>query len=703
MKRFFILISILSVASIGSASAMKDIPDTTFLYNKYLELMTVGEWVVGLSENGITLLQWDPGTNTLVRHKHYVFNTSSKSMKLRGTILIVRHENDDLSFFDSQSFPLVEKLGTVTPNVDYFDFAFVGGEIYLSRWFDGIDRYRLQNFNSLVFLENEISAVAATQLESDSVNLFALDLYNGVLKYDLRLGFGNNINKILVNQRPFAFSLLQNLVFISKNSEGAYFGIFHDSGNQLLTEITGVPSPNKVLRADIGFALVSERELNVFDADPELFRTYTFDSNRWQGDTIKINNEHKLLLPGKENGVTLFDLIDQVQQDEVLSYPGKINSAIVDDCRIFTGGGGNPLEVYEIEGDSLLSPLQLREAETGVADLSISSSFLLALYGSEQRVFVFDISNVNDVTDATDTLPVSIADASELNTYEQPEKSVQLVTVENKNQIELFTGALGSFEPATVWTFDKPIADAKIVNGRLFVTDRFETITAYSIESDFSLSKCAERNLTGTGWAMAGHNNQLFVFTGNTLSVFDDCLVLDTIVRMSAYVLDAEIENDTLYEVGPDGIAKYDLHSGLPVLADKGGLKGSQISVDNGTIATTDGSSINIYFGETSESGGENNVAKVDGIRLYENYPEPFNSATTIQFELPSNSQVELSVYNLLGQRVRVLKDNYLNAGRHSISWDGKNGLGLDVASGIYFYKLQVGEETISKKMLLIK
>ncbi|HEX2897352.1 MAG TPA: T9SS type A sorting domain-containing protein, partial [candidate division Zixibacteria bacterium] len=420
-------------------------------------------------------------------------------------------------------------------------------------------------------------------------------------------------------------------------------------------------------------------------------------------DITKINDEYKLLLPGKENGITLFDLIDQLQQVEVLSHPGKINSAIVEDRRVFTGGGGNPLEVYEIIGGSLHPPLRLREAVTGVADLSISGDFLLALYAYEQKLFVFDISRANEITDAIDTLPVSIANALELNLCELPDNLTPFLTVENKNQIELFAGASGSYEPETVWTFDKPIADAKIVDGKLFVTDRFETITAYSILDDYSLDKCAERNLTGTGWEMAEYNDKLFVFTGNTLTTFDNCLELDTIVRLSSFVLDAEIKNDTLYTVGPDGIAKYDLQSGLPVLADLGGLKGSQISVENGTIATTDGSSINIYFGENIESDGGNGVARDNGLKLYENYPEPFNSSTTIQFELPTSTLAELSIFNLLGQRVRVLINRTFDAGVHKVSWDGKDELGGDVSSGIYFYRLTAGTDVISKKMILIK
>ncbi len=90
--------------------------------------------------------------------------------------------------------------------------------------------------------------------------------------------------------------------------------------------------------------------------------------------------------------------------------------------------------------------------------------------------------------------------------------------------------------------------------------------------------------------------------------------------------------------------------------------------------------------------------------RLFQNYPNPFNPSTTIRFALPAPQRVRITIYNLLGQRVRQLvKDQALQAGFHARNWDGRSDAGTPVASGLYFYRIQAGEFVRSKKMLLIR
>jgi len=88
---------------------------------------------------------------------------------------------------------------------------------------------------------------------------------------------------------------------------------------------------------------------------------------------------------------------------------------------------------------------------------------------------------------------------------------------------------------------------------------------------------------------------------------------------------------------------------------------------------------------------------------LSQNYPNPFNPYTTIEYSLPVKSRVVLSIYNILGQKVRTLIDNNQGAGCQAVLWDGKTDRGKDVASGIYFYRLQSDEVSITKRMLLLK
>ena len=88
---------------------------------------------------------------------------------------------------------------------------------------------------------------------------------------------------------------------------------------------------------------------------------------------------------------------------------------------------------------------------------------------------------------------------------------------------------------------------------------------------------------------------------------------------------------------------------------------------------------------------------------LSQNYPNPFNPQTVIEYALPHESHVNIAVYNILGQGVRVLKDEVEEAGLKRVTWDGKNDEGSEVASGIYFYRVQAKDFVQCKKMLLLK
>jgi hypothetical protein len=93
---------------------------------------------------------------------------------------------------------------------------------------------------------------------------------------------------------------------------------------------------------------------------------------------------------------------------------------------------------------------------------------------------------------------------------------------------------------------------------------------------------------------------------------------------------------------------------------------------------------------------------------LSQNYPNPFNPATTIRFKVEGRRlkvplHTTLKIYNVLGEVVRTLVDEEKLPGDHTIQWDGKNNKGEQLASGVYFYELKIGDYTSSKKMVLLK
>ncbi len=92
--------------------------------------------------------------------------------------------------------------------------------------------------------------------------------------------------------------------------------------------------------------------------------------------------------------------------------------------------------------------------------------------------------------------------------------------------------------------------------------------------------------------------------------------------------------------------------------------------------------------------------------RLKQNYPNPFNPSTTISFGVPADfagEKINIKIYNILGQEILELVNRIYDEGYHEVTWYGKNNIGQQVASGVYFYKLIAGKNILTRKMVLIR
>ncbi|HRU91851.1 MAG TPA: T9SS type A sorting domain-containing protein [Candidatus Marinimicrobia bacterium] len=121
-----------------------------------------------------------------------------------------------------------------------------------------------------------------------------------------------------------------------------------------------------------------------------------------------------------------------------------------------------------------------------------------------------------------------------------------------------------------------------------------------------------------------------------------------------------------------------------------------------------DGADVRLVFDEITIASSFDDLTKTAGISrketilfdysLSQNYPNPFNPTTSITYSLKQTGNVRLSVFDILGREVAVLVDDVQNAGQHTITFSG-----TDLSTGIYLYRLQVGREVITKKMVLVK
>jgi hypothetical protein len=124
----------------------------------------------------------------------------------------------------------------------------------------------------------------------------------------------------------------------------------------------------------------------------------------------------------------------------------------------------------------------------------------------------------------------------------------------------------------------------------------------------------------------------------------------------------------------------------------------------NGTLARTEFLKATYELFENGVNPAYTGTELPKVYSLKQNFPNPFNPSTRIQFALPVKGHVNLRIYNVAGQLVKTMQDGVMDAGSHELTWDGSNNLGTNVASGVYFYKINAGDNYENmKKMVLLR
>jgi len=197
--------------------------------------------------------------------------------------------------------------------------------------------------------------------------------------------------------------------------------------------------------------------------------------------------------------------------------------------------------------------------------------------------------------------------------------------------------------------------------GKIFVSD--DHGTSWTVLNEFPVDHSVN--------AIASKNNVLYVGTGSTLSGVYYTTDLTTWIDFST------------------GLESYDYSVSHLVATDEYLYK--------------TGGTINSYKIPLSELGAHWERTKFVEFTLSQNYPNPFNPVTTLRYDLLEDSFVKITVYDMLGNLIHELVNQKQNAGQRLARWDATNNQGESVSAGVYLYKIDAGEFTQTKKMVLLK
>ncbi|NWF50957.1 MAG: T9SS type A sorting domain-containing protein [Ignavibacteriaceae bacterium] len=214
--------------------------------------------------------------------------------------------------------------------------------------------------------------------------------------------------------------------------------------------------------------------------------------------------------------------------------------------------------------------------------------------------------------------------------------------------------------------------------------------------------------------------------TGINISVGDTVLIFVNGIAAT----DGALHTKTITWIGPEGMGGWIAGSGLPLpeaashcvigkIGDSGdpfyvGRNGSFVANVSGQLFL--GLNDNIFWdnygyyvafitstGTVTDVNHEQNHGNLNDYNLSQNFPNPFNPSTSIQYNVPGSANVQLTIYDINGQKVKELINEFRNSGNYTVTWDAKDNFGNKVSSGTYFYQVQVGNFIQTKKMILLK
>ena len=252
-----------------------------------------------------------------------------------------------------------------------------------------------------------------------------------------------------------------------------------------------------------------------------------------------------------------------------------------------------------------------------------------------------------------------------------------------------------------------------IVGGQAWMGDALEfylgvydlrNITALHGYKDVMKPGTADYRISFTAWGEVQSASAAYDFPGLESTVFQA-------FTGDGYIIEARIALDSL---ALNGHLEVLDGTELPLRIDGTDLDPSN-GDDHRTLITQWGSMggntedwlrpsswgvLEVVNGPTAVEASSNIPMK---FKLYNNFPNPFNPTTNIQFDLPKTTKVRIDIFNILGQKIRTLLDENLAAGSHHLVWNGKDDQGKQVGSGVYLLKLSSKHYSAAQKMILLK
>ncbi len=341
----------IGLAATVSSGGIDRLPHHTLLWNRFHEVIIANNWTLALASEGIAIFEYDARSSSFIQINQLFLDDEPVRMKARGDTLIVRTMHDNILLVDIAALPTMTLLNEVEIPTPVADFDLHGSDLYIAAWFSGILRYSLNDENKYVFADSSMKPVLTTRLMVNGNWLYALDEYNGIARFDIGDStLSTFVDYLFIPRRAVVFDLVGNEFIIGAVNGGILFGEFQPTG-QSVAVFHDESSPFvRLLNTADWFVMVAPRTVELMNrADRQQRVTFEIGDNLPAGDIIFIDEEAYLVLPGGDGGLVLYSLQQPGRSRLAFDRPGPIRGLTINNGHLYTGGSGNPVDVYSLD------------------------------------------------------------------------------------------------------------------------------------------------------------------------------------------------------------------------------------------------------------------------------------------------------------------------------------------------------------------
>lgn len=726
-----VLFTIAALLALMAGSVSADIAsgaDHSFLWNEFNSVTASDKFVVATTDYGVALLTLDGPNRGFDIAGNLSLPNQACDAKIVGDTVIVTSCVGIVYLVDLTLAPELRLVGEIDLDMSIHDLTLTGEFLYLACGFDGLRQYRLNASGPPVFVDSTIAPIHCIQVDVRGDDLLVLDDYNGILRFDLAPNLTDKpTNTLFLPRRAASFHLAgENLLIGLVDQKLIYIG-------QLTSEIARVT--DSLLLQDVPDAIMTGDTLMVaVNIKRNRMYVYPFGGQlsmrslhqTWElepiGFVTNVGPGAHLFLVSRVNGLADYTLhYPASAPTQAYARPGPITSLAFYQDRLATGGVRNPLELYDLGTNDVPVFDTAVYGINNVGSMVAGGEVLLTHFPSLGLVSSLSVSETEIQILGNLDIPVYRTPIFKHYDYLYAD-SLSLLLMINQKHIDLTSvSPTGQLAWAGMATALETILDAVVVDSFLLISTSGRQLHAYRIFNDFSTrlwwsvtspGTLDHMMITGRRYYDGGpffHRSLTLAFDGRDMyeiNLTDDGLPeIDYMSSLPVEVLSSAQGDGSLFTIGSQGIARIDLTEEQPQLVAYGGNGGHLIAYGDSTLAVSDGTAIELYsYRETGSAPSDNYARPLPHDQLLRpNYPNPFNPRTQIDFEILTPTRVELTVYNLLGRKVRTLLDGYMTVGNHTIEWNGIDQNGQPVASGVYLYRMKTEAASETRKMILLK